>query len=71
MTYTTITSNVGTNGTMTVVCFRHTICFDHARANQHQRTEYGSCAYCGKKYKRVIWWAKKEAPWWTTEDEAA
>ena len=71
MNHATATLSVATTSTMIWPCFRHTICFDHARANQYQRTEYGSCTYCGKKYKRVIRWAKKEALWWTTEDEAA
>ena len=59
------TSNVGTTSQMSWSCFSHTIHRDYARGNQHQRTEHGSCVYCGEKFTRVIRWGTRNArEWW-------
>lgn len=56
--------SANTSSTATWGCFRHTIQFDYARGNQHQRTEYGFCTYCGLKHKRVIRWSERLTQGW-------
>ncbi len=51
-------TNADTAGQVVQSCFRHTISFDYARGNQHQRVEHGSCVLCGKKFTRVIRWGR-------------
>ena len=57
-------TNANTTSQIVITCFRCVIHLDHVRSNQHQRTEHGSCSYCGKKYTRVIRWDTRRADWW-------
>ena len=58
-------SSVATTVTLVTTCFTHSVQRTHARGNQHARTEYGKCAYCGKPHRRRISWDKKDArSWW-------
>ena len=63
---TAATSSNATTGQTTYGCGSHTVRFDYARANQHRRTEYGECIFCGARHERVIEWGNgnKSAQQW-------